>query len=153
MSAKYWAAPKPGDIVQCRFPQDAFSKPGPKERPALVTRVESFDDGVVDVDIAYGTSQHLQSLHAGEFLVPATDNEAGLSKDTKFDLGNIVHLPFTTEWFAPSPNRRYGEHPKRGRLRIDELVIKRRLQAAVQEARSAGRRQSASARHLPRKPR
>lgn len=119
----------------------------------MVVKVEIFDDGAVDVEIAYGTSQRPRSLYPGEFLVPESDKDAGLSKDTKFDLRNIVRLPFNADWFAPSPNRRYGEHPKRGRLRIDDPIIKRRLHAAAQEAHLVGRRPGKPAGPLARKPR
>ncbi len=64
---------------------------------------------------------------------------AGLDKDTKFDLGNTVRLPFDTAWFAPSPNRRFGEYPKRGTLNLREPKLKRALQAAILEAKEAGR--------------
>jgi hypothetical protein len=126
--------------VQCRFPEDKVGKPGPKDRPALVTKVATYEDGSVDVEVAYGTSQDTRQVHPGELVVSAQDPEAGLSKDTKFDLCNIVGLPFTDEWFAPSPTQQSGDHPRRGRLNIANVANKKKLQAAVAEAQSAGRK-------------
>jgi hypothetical protein len=67
------------------------------------------------------------------------DPKAGLDRDTKFDLGNTVRLPFDTDWFAPSPNRRFGDHPKRGTLSLKDPKRRRALQAAILEANEAGR--------------
>lgn len=139
MTARYWRAPKPGDIVQCRFPQKEFDVPGPKERPALVTKVETYSDGSVDVEVAYGTSQGTDDVHAGEFVVPASDPAAGLEKNTKFDLRNLRRLAFNDQWFAPDPLARFGEHPKRGRLDLENRENKKKLHAAVTEATTAGR--------------
>lgn len=138
MTTRYWSPPKPGDIVQCRFPEDTFAIPGPKERPALVTKVET-RAGIVDVEVAYGTSQRIGDVHPGEFVVRRGDPDAGLQKDTKFDLCNIVALPFDKDWFVADPARRFGEHPKRGRLNLDNAENKKRLHAAVTEAKDAGK--------------
>jgi hypothetical protein len=70
------------------------------------------------VRAAYGTSQDVEQRYAGELTIRATDPKTGLDRDTKFDLGNTVRLSFDTKWFAPSPNRRFGEHPKRGVLNL-----------------------------------
>ncbi|MCC6474087.1 MAG: type II toxin-antitoxin system PemK/MazF family toxin [Burkholderiales bacterium] len=142
MTVRPWAPePRAGDIVQCRFPKEKLGAPGAKDRPALVIEVETdpLDQSRSIVRVAYGTSQDVEQRYAGELTVRATDPKAGLDRDTKFDLGNCVRLPFDTEWFAPSPNRRYGEHPKRGVLDLGNLQVKRALQAAVLEARKAGR--------------
>ena len=146
MTTRYWSAPKPGDIVQCRFPESAFAIPGPKERPALVTKVET-RAGSVDVEVAYGTSQGIDDVHPGEFVVRMSDPDAGLHKDTKFDLCAIVALPFDTDWFVADPARRFGEHPKRGSLNLGNAQNKKRLHAAVTEAKHAGRLSA----HLQRK--
>ncbi len=76
-------------------------------------------------------------MHAGELIVPKTDPDAGLDKDTKFDLCNIVALPFNEDWFAPDPAGRFGRHPKRGTLNLENLQNKKKLQAAVTEAKCA----------------
>lgn len=142
MTARPWARrPKAGDIVECRFPESEMGTPGPKERPALVVQVEvdPEDESAHIVRVAYGTSQDVEQRYPGEFTIRATDAKAGLDRDTKFDLGNTVRLPFDTDWFAPSPNRRFGEHPKRGALDVRDQNLKRALQAAILEAKEAGR--------------
>lgn len=141
--AKYYSPPKAGDIVQCRFPQDSVRQPGPKERPALVIDVEEYElrDGSAEVfvTVAYGTSENVDDRHPGELTIESSDPHAGLGLDTKFDIGNRVKLPFNDEWFAPSPNRRFGDHPKRGRLNTDDPNLKRRLSSAITELRKAAR--------------
>jgi hypothetical protein len=141
--AKYYSPPTPGDIVQCRFPQDKIRHPGPKERPALVIEVEEYElpDGSpeVFVTVAYGTSEDVDNCHAGELKVQSSDKRAGLSLDTKFDLGNRCKLPFDDEWFAQSPNKRFGDHPKRGILDTADNDLKRRLSSAVAELKQAAR--------------
>jgi hypothetical protein len=139
---KYYSSPKAGDIVQCRFPQDKIRQPGPKERPALVIDVEEYElpDGASEiiVTVAYGTSEGVDNCHPGELKIESSDPHAGLSLDTKFDIGNRVKLPFDDEWFAPSPNRRFGVHPKRGKFNLDDNNLKRRLSSAIAELKNAG---------------
>jgi mRNA-degrading endonuclease toxin of MazEF toxin-antitoxin module len=142
MTPRPWAPrPKAGDIVECRFPESEVGTPGPKDRPALVVQVEEDpeDDSASIVRVAYGTSQDVEQRYPGEITLRATDPKAGLDRDTKFDLGNTVRLSFDTEWFAPSPNGRFGEHPKRGILNLKDQKLKRALQAAILEAKDAGR--------------
>jgi mRNA-degrading endonuclease toxin of MazEF toxin-antitoxin module len=142
MTARAWApGPKAGDIVQCRFPETKVGTPGPKDRPALVIEVEASpqDESASIVRVAYGTSQDVEHRYPGELTVRATDPKAGLERDTKFDLGNTVRLPFDTDWFAVSPSRRFGDHPKRGALNVKDEKLKRALQAAIVEAKAAGR--------------
>ena len=97
------------------------------------------DESASIVRAAYGTSQDVEQRYPGEITIRATDPKAGLDRDTKFDLGNTVRLSFDTEWFAPSPNQRFGEHPKRGTLNLKDQKLKRALQAAILEAKDAGR--------------
>jgi len=142
MTARSWAPrPKAGDIVECRFPESEMGTPGPKDRPALVVQVEADpeDEAASIVRVAYGTSQDVEQRFPGEFTIRATDAKAGLDRDTKFDLGKTVRLPFNTEWFAPAPNRHFGGHPKRGALNLEDQRLKRALQAAILEAKVAGR--------------
>lgn len=116
---KFFVAPRPGDIVWCRFPQDKRLAPGPKPRPALVIRVGEID-GNCAVAVAYGTSQRVGDLRAGEFAITRADREAfmvaGLSFDTKFDLANVVELPYSERWFAVPPGAPHGQTPKLGLL-------------------------------------
>ena len=103
MTARRWVPrPKAGDIVQYRFPEGKVGIPGPKDRPALVVEVEedAEDESASIVRVFYGTSQEVEQRHPGELTIRATDPKAGLDRDTKFDLGNTVRLPFDSEWFA-----------------------------------------------------
>lgn len=134
MTAKYWAPqPKAGDIVQCRFPEEV-GRPGPKERPALVLEVEeALDDptGCV-ITVAYATSQRINTVYPGEFVIEP-NVATGLTVATKFDLVNRHRLPFDDAWFAPAPGKR-PLHPRRGRLNLEDMSVKRKLQAAISEA-------------------
>ena len=117
-----WEAPDPGDIVWCRFPQRPRDVPGPKPRPALIVSVMEHEDGIA-VTVAYGTSQKLDRLSAGEFAIRKAQNRAayemaGLSYDTKFDLRNRVELPWNDTFFAVPPNPPHGQTPKLGSLHI-----------------------------------
>lgn len=144
--ARYYSPPRAGDIVQCRFPQDRLRQPGPKDRPALVIEVEEYalPDGSKEifVTVAYGTSEGVDERHPGEFTIASRDPHAGLALDTKFDLRNRVKLPFDDEWFAPSPNRRFGEHPKRGIVDTANQDVKRRLSSAIAELDRSARRKA-----------
>ena len=129
MSTKYWTpAPQPGDIVDCCFPEEV-GKPGPKERPALVIQVEEAPGAAnrYNVEVAYATSQKTSKVYAGEFVVKA-DSMSGLTADTKFDLLNTHLLPFDDMWFKVAPGEK---HPRRGRLDIANLDIKKRLHSAL----------------------
>jgi len=115
-----WALPEPGDIVWCRFPNLPRRSPGPKPRPALVCGVTEREDGAA-VAVAYGTSQGLNRLHAGEFAItkhgsPAAWRCAGLSFDTKFDFKQSVELPWNDDFFAVPAHAPCGQHPKIGSL-------------------------------------
>lgn len=117
-----WEAPDPGDIVWCRFPQRPRDVPGPKPRPVLIVAVTEHEDGIA-VTVAYGTSQNLGRLAAGEFVLRKAENKAayemaGLSYDTKFDLRNLVELPWNDTFFAVPPNPIHGQTPKLGSLHI-----------------------------------
>ena len=111
--------PAPGNIVYCRFPQRK-GVVGPKPRPALVVGQVALDDGTPGLQVAYGTSQKTNDLHSGEFAIRSTDAEAfqaaGLSYDTKFDLGNCETLPYDEDWFSVPKPPRFGNTPKLGVL-------------------------------------
>ncbi len=129
-----WGEPAAGDVVWCHFPDDIH--PRPKPRPALI--LEVFDDDAPQffVRVAYGTSQRMTSLRRGEFSIERSRNlaafeAAGLSYDTKFDLKQVLELPFSTEWFSVPPAAPHGQTPKLGTLH-PSLV--RAVQAAYQAA-------------------
>ena len=135
MIERWWGEPAAGEIVWCRFPDHV--QPRAKPRPALILAV--FDDEAPQfvVRVAYGTSQRTTSLRRGEFAIlrdrnPAAYTAAGLSYDTKFDLGHCVDLPFTSEWFSVPPAAPFGQTPKLGTLH-PSLV--RAVEAAFRAAR------------------
>ena len=114
-----WGEPTAGDIVWCHFPDHIH--PRPKPRPALVIAVYDDDAPAFSVEVAYGTSQRTTKLHRGEFAILrerhlAAYQSAGLSFDTKFNLGQTVTLPYTTEWFSVPPAAPHGQVPKLGIL-------------------------------------
>lgn len=134
-----WPAPEPGDIVWCRFPERPRDKPGPKPRPALVLEVTLRSDGI-EVQVAYGTSQRLGRLHAGEFAIRKSENAAaytlaGLSYDTKFDLGKTLSLPWDSRFFAVPSDPGHGQIPKLGSLHGGMMKV---VEAALRATR--GRR-------------
>lgn len=126
----WYTAPAAGDIVWCRFPQDGMLKPGPKPRPALVLSVGELNDRPV-VIVAYGTSQKIGDLHAGEFAIlpdnAAAFAAAGLSYPTKFNLGRTFELDYNDVWFGVPPGAPHGQTPKLGILHPS---LMRRAQAA-----------------------
>lgn len=112
--------PAPGDIVWCRFPELPATHPGPKPRPALVIAVDERTDGV-SVRVVYGTSQKVDRLRAGEFVItrlghPGPFALAGLSHDTKFDLRASIELPWGSVFFGVAPRAPHGQTPKLGTL-------------------------------------
>ncbi len=129
---RWFPPPRPGDIVWCRFPERRSSTPGPKPRPALVLRVGEDSEGRPVVEVAYGTSQKVDQLYAGEFAITTADRVAyavaGLSYPTKFDLRETFELDFNDTWFGVPPGAPHGDRPKLGVLH-PSLV--RRVEAAV----------------------
>lgn len=118
--ASPWAPPAVGDILWCHFPYVPDPNPGPKPRPALVVQVTVRVDGVA-VAVAYGTSQRVERLVAGEFSICAQHHPvayalAGLSFDTKFNFKQIVELPWTAAFFKVPPRAPQGQQPKLGTL-------------------------------------
>ena len=119
MTPAWWAEPTAGEIVWCHFPDDI--RPRPKPRPALILVVFDDDAPRFQVRVAYGTSQRTTTLHRGEFSILRTRNPvayetAGLSYDTKFDLGQAIDLPYTTDWFSVPPAASQGQIPRLGTL-------------------------------------
>lgn len=115
----YWPEPMAGDIVWCHFPDHIH--PQPKPRPALVVSTKVDDDGLVFVQVAYGTSQKTNRLYSGEFRIskvehPAAYKAAGLSYDTKFNLCQVLELPFNSGHFSVPPHAPHGQNPKLGML-------------------------------------
>lgn len=115
----WWPEPLAGDIVWCHFPDGL--RPKPKPRPGLILVVKENDEGQIFLSVAYGTSQKIDRLYSGEFLIsrlahPAAFASAGLSYDTKFDFRNVLELPFNDNYFAVPPHAPHGQIPKLGTL-------------------------------------
>jgi hypothetical protein len=97
-----------------------------------------FDDDAPQfaVRVAYGTSQKTTTLYKGEFAILRDKNQAAyetanLSYDTKFNLKQVLDLPFSSDWFSVPPAAPHGQIPKLGTLH-PSLV--RTVQAAYQAA-------------------
>jgi hypothetical protein len=82
----------------------------------LVIATIEFDDGAQGVRIAYGTSQKVGELRAGEFPITPADGAAyqlfGLSFPTKFDLSRTQDVPYEAEWFRVPHAPQYGHTPR-----------------------------------------
>lgn len=133
MTTAWWGEPTAGDVVWCHFPDNIH--PRPKPRPALVLEVYGDEVPQFAVRVAYGTSQRTTILYRGEFSIlrmrnPAAYDAAGLSFDIKFNLKQLVDLPFTTDWFSVPPSAPHGQTPRLGTLHPS-------LVPAVQEAYAA----------------
>jgi hypothetical protein len=114
-----WTEPTAGDLVWCHFPDSI--QPKPKPRPGLILSTQVDGEATVFVSVAYGTSQKTDRLYSGEFRISKTEHPAafkcsGLSYDTKFNLRNVVELPFIDAYFSVPPHAPHGQHPKLGTL-------------------------------------
>ena len=131
---RWWPEPAAGDIVWCHFPDNI--NPRPKPRPALILVVFDDDAPEFTVQVAYGTSQRTTKLYRGEFAILRDKNlaayeEANLSYDTKFNLRQVLELPFSTDWFSVPPAAPHGQIPKLGTLHPSMV---RAVQAAFRAA-------------------
>jgi len=135
VATQWFAAPRAGDIVWCRFPQRNIPGPGPKPRPALVLRVGEHAGQIV-VEVCYGTSRKTGQLYAGEFAITPADSAAyvtsGLSYPTKFNLRETFELDFNDIWFGVAPGAPHGQTPKLGLLHPS---LMRRVAAAARGAK------------------
>jgi hypothetical protein len=99
--------PAPASIVWCNFPQTPdLGKPGPKARPGLVFRVRYADkspDGRFYVLIAYGTSKTKVGKRPFDFTLAnsSTLDVLRLPQATRFDLDNVLWLPWAKPFFMP----------------------------------------------------
>jgi hypothetical protein len=88
--------------------------------------------------VAYGTSQKLGRLLAGEFAIRKFNNAAayalaGLSYDTKFNLLEALSLPWDSAFFAVPPDPKHGQIPKLGSLHSGMMKV---VEAALRATRS-----------------
>lgn len=115
--------PAAGETALCRFPDDLVARrPGPKKRPAIILRVSATPDrhGAYRVTVCYATS-NLTRVHDWDLLVDEQhDHDAlmrmGLACTTKFDLSELVTLPYTDEWFSVPEMTPFGWLPKLGEI-------------------------------------
>ena len=86
--------------------------------------------------VAYGTSQKMGRIYPSEFAITPDDGYAflasGLTFATKFNMAELVFLPYNDIWFTVPPLAPYGQVPKLGILH-PSLV--RRAKAAYDAAR------------------
>jgi hypothetical protein len=123
---RWWPEPTAGEIVWCHFPDHIHPKP--KARPGLIVATKEDDEGMIFVSVAYGTSQRTNRLYSGEFRIaksehPAAYAAAGLSYDTKFDLGKALDLPFNDAYFSVPPHAPHGQTPQLGMLHPSRVRI------------------------------
>jgi hypothetical protein len=90
------------------------------------------------VTVTYGTSQRLDRMMAGEFAIRKFDHAAayalaGLSYDTKFNLGETWSLPWDSEFFSVPPDPKHGQTPKLGSLHSGMMKV---VEAAMRAIRS-----------------
>jgi len=116
---RWWLEPTAGEIVWCHFSDNIHPKPKP--RPGIILSTKEDGEGHIFVSVAYGTSQKTDRLYSGEFRIsksehPAAYASAGLSYDTKFDLRNVLELPFNDVYFSAAPHAPHGHIPKLGTL-------------------------------------
>lgn len=135
----WWPEPTAGDIVWCHFPDNI--RPKPKRRPGLIIATKEDDEGKLFVSVTYGTSQKTDRLYSGEFRIakgehPAAYASAGLSFDTKFDLGKVLDLPFNDAYFSVPPHAPFGQTPKLSTLHPCMVRIAATAFTACREPRS-----------------
>jgi hypothetical protein len=116
---RWWLEPTAGEIAWCHFPDHIHPKPKP--RPGLIISTKEDDEEQIFVTLAYGTSQKTHRLDRGEFRIskgehPAAYASAGLSYDTKFDLGKLLELPYNDAYFSVPPHAPQGQTPQLGIL-------------------------------------
>lgn len=111
----------------CRFPEEETgrSRVSDKIHPALILEVLEEEWGW-SVVVAKGTSQHLDRLFTGDFIVEAKYAGTGLTKDTKFRLVQNIRLPYTNLHFIGRSNS-----PVIGKLPVNNDIGRRFMAAAV----------------------
>lgn len=124
--------PRALDIVWCHFPFNAPPfKPGPYPRPALVKSVAIGPGNVPEVEIVYGTSNlKMMKRRYDLFVVNSREMaEAGCPQATRFDLDNVIWLPWAKEFFKCRRGKKtpvVGHLSARGRLVLEYLIEARK---------------------------
>ena len=96
------------------------------ERAGIVANMTPIPSDAADLKVISGlrfgvSGATRRGLALAEFAIlrdryPAAYIAAGLSYNTKFDLGHCADLPFTSEWFSVPPAEPFGQTPKLGTL-------------------------------------
>ena len=123
----------------CHFPHPPGLEPGPKPRPVLIVKVFTDFAPSYVVLVAYGTSQNVNRLRAGEFAVTRTDGsaftQAGLLYESKFSFNQTVELPYTSTYFKAPPGAAPQSSPKLGMLHATLMRKANAAWNAAQERR------------------
>ena len=115
-----WAShpPRVGDIVTCIYPGD----PKQRLRPVLVLATLAGSGGDFAARVAYGTKSLDYTTRGGIDLIIDDHDDidtCGLAVPTRFDLENVIVLP----WTSPDFGCWYGyPTPKIGELPISQQV-------------------------------
>jgi hypothetical protein len=117
--------PAPLDVVLCHFPEDLkLQEPAIKKRPGLIIKTATSEpDFKPEVQVVYGTSRLKMSSRRLDLIVMNYQEmfEAGLHKATRFDLDQILWLPWAEEFFTKFEHHSYhspvvghlGDHSRR----------------------------------------
>lgn len=106
------ATPRSGDVFWCYFPEvGKESIPSNKAHPVLVLHAGAGMDGMWWMVVACGSGKGTPTKNPGIqlkdtdlILCPhAHPNVSGLKEETRVDLACTAYLPFTDQWFPPSP--------------------------------------------------
>jgi len=118
LTLEWWGSgsvPAPASIVWCNFPEHLSpGVPGPKPRPALILKVRYATqppDGRFYVQTVYGTSKLKIGRRPNDFTISnfATLNVLRLPQATRFDLDNVLWLPWARPYFnGRKPDDRYS---------------------------------------------
>lgn len=134
------------DVVNCSFPygclDDGSPIPGPDKHPCLVVGVEESDGGVIFIFVVFGTSKTNKGYSSHALILSKSDGfaleDAGLEKDTMFDLKKTARLKFDKRFFpdiTATSSRRAKEHCRFGCL---NEVARRKLRDLISVLRSEG---------------
>ncbi|CAI10306.1 INTERPRO: probable CcdB protein, possible toxin of addiction system (plasmid) [Aromatoleum aromaticum EbN1] len=90
--------PRPGEVVKAWMPEtEEVCSPGRKFRPVFVVATDD-RNGRTEVLCVYGTSQHIDRIGRGEFVVSCSD--LPLEKPTKFSFRKMFWLPLDKTYFT-----------------------------------------------------
>lgn len=132
-------APAPASVVWCNFPKIPKLDPGPKARPALVFAVRHADTPPGDrllVKVAYGTSQLKTMTRPHDFAIGNARvlNQLRLFQATRFDLDQILWLPWAKPFFVSRDSGRFATPV----LSVFDADLQRMLGYTMMDREAAG---------------